>query len=353
MYLKNLPIDKFLLYLILILLLIPLNFNLGHALVDDEESDILETDNSDLQGKFDLIKEKIIKISKSGRIFLISNDSEGFQQGDFVSFVKDEKLISRALIIKVTKKELALKIIKIYSKKLWKSLKVNSNVLILRGDEQIFLNKTKINLSPDDSELNSSENDKSKSDQESILSEEDLFSSTNLSEDVNEKGNRIIKPDNLVAFTYGQIEGINSIESKVSYDFWSGAWGHQILDDTWIEGIYGQSSLKSFPSADLKTTLTSYQVRLKYIFAGPIYSYFSPYVGYQIIKAKSPGAGSQQSGDVLIPQEQLDKEKRLLKKIEKSTAVLGISVLKRIVPGWFLKGDIGTDMFNFGISVEF
>jgi hypothetical protein len=39
--------------------------------------------------------------------------------------------------------------------------------------------------------------------------------------------------------------------------------------------------------------------------------------------------------------------------LKKSGPVFGITVLRRLVPGWFIKGDLGNDIINLGFAIEF
>jgi hypothetical protein len=75
-----------------------------------------------------------------------------------------------------------------------------------------------------------------------------------------------------------------------------------------------------------------------------------PYVGYQIININSPGAGVE---DGESTPEELDQELRLVDDLKKSSVIFGVTVLKRIVPGWFIRADLGTDILNAGLTLEF
>ncbi len=91
--------------------------------------------------------------------------------------------------------------------------------------------------------------------------------------------------------------------------------------------------------------------KLKYTFNAPFYSYIMPYVGYQVIQVDSPGAGVDDGTG--IPQETLDNEILAVDDLKKSTVIFGVTVLKRIVPGWFIRADLGSDILNGGLTLEF
>ena len=72
-----------------------------------------------------------------------------------------------------------------------------------------------------------------------------------------------------------------------------------------------------------------------------------PYVGYQTYNISSPKAGQDIDPDVA--QAQL----RAVEVMETRNVVVGITLLRRLVPGWFIKADIGSDGANIGFAVEF
>ena len=77
-----------------------------------------------------------------------------------------------------------------------------------------------------------------------------------------------------------------------------------------------------------------------------------PYLGLQFTRSYSPGAGVPGStGD--ISQEELDLEVDQVDKLNRNRFILGITVLKRMVPGWFMRADIGLDQLGGGIGLEF
>ncbi|MEI8346249.1 MAG: hypothetical protein WCG27_02195, partial [Pseudomonadota bacterium] len=63
------------------------------------------------------------------------------------------------------------------------------------------------------------------------------------------------------------------------------------------------------------------------------------------------GAGDA-AGTTLSPAE-LDNEIQMVKNLEKDRFIFGVSGLKRLVPGWFLKADVGLDIIGVGFGLEF
>ena len=46
-------------------------------------------------------------------------------------------------------------------------------------------------------------------------------------------------------------------------------------------------------------------------------------------------------------------EKRVVDDLEKTQLVFGFTFLRRLVPGWFFKADVGNDIFSAGFAIEF
>ena len=51
----------------------------------------------------------------------------------------------------------------------------------------------------------------------------------------------------------------------------------------------------------------------------------------------------------------IDEEKQiaLVDNLNEGGPVVGVTVLKRLVPGWFARVDIGTDIVSVGAALEF
>jgi len=79
-----------------------------------------------------------------------------------------------------------------------------------------------------------------------------------------------------------------------------------------------------------------------------MHTVFLPYIGFQMILADSPGAGVDASS-----QTQADEEIRKVEELKDRGLVAGVTILKRLVPGWFIKGELGTDLIGAGLALEF
>jgi hypothetical protein len=285
----------------------------------------------------ELSTEKIEKISASGRIFILSNDSSSYAKGDFISIVLDNKLVNRCLVAKTVPGSGGIKIMKVYNPDLHKVLRPGMTVQVIRGDDSYFKLKKQKEENPEETAL--------------IQDEEELFDETTLLEDdlnLEENNNRKIKTDNIISLYLSQVEGQTPDQSTERYSQITGAWAYQVDDNIWIEGAYGENIINDYPDGGLDTKFTSLVFKIKYTVEAPFYSFIQPYAGYQITNADSPGAGS---GD--IDEATRIQDEQLVEDLKQNKAVFGVTVLKRLVPGWFARLDIGSDALNFGFSLEF
>jgi len=66
-----------------------------------------------------------------------------------------------------------------------------------------------------------------------------------------------------------------------------------------------------------------------------------PYLGFQKTLVSSPNAITQ-------------SELEAVDNFDRADLVFGVTLLKRVVPGWFLKAEVGSDILaSFGVAVEF
>ncbi|MBP9681849.1 MAG: hypothetical protein KBD76_10625 [Bacteriovorax sp.] len=294
-----------------------------------------------------LVVEKIKNISPSKKIFILTNENQSFSKGDFISLLLANKLVCRALVAKTTEDKLSgIKIVKIYNLSLWKQLGNGKEVLVLKGDDSYFTTKEK-----------APEKEVKKVEESKVQSDEDLFNSTSLGGNdddlsIEENAKRLIKPDNLLSLNVGLIEGKDVDNSSKRYTQLNVSWGYQLTDNIWAEADVGTNTIRDYPYTNLDTRLINLTVRGKYTFSAPFYSYLQPYVGYQTILADSPSAGVDPGNGTRTTAE-LALEKQLVQDLKKSTVIFGVSVLKRIVPGWFIRLDLGSDILNGGLSIEF
>lgn len=307
--------------------------------------DVLDDTKKTDQDAPSLSTEKIIKISNSKKIFILSNDNHSFNQGDFISFVLENNLVARALVAKDKGNISGIKIVKIYSLPLWKLLRKSMEIEIIRGDDSYFLNLKKNKEKNSDEELKENV---------TVTASDDLYDTTsfddNLTVDDNKK--RFIKPDNLLGATIGSIDGVDNAGASQRYTQYNIMWGYQIADNIFAEATFGQNVIKDFPSSGLDTRMSNITLKGKYTFSAPFDSYIQPYIGYQIVMASSPGAG-ETSASGTSTQEDLDNEVALVSLLEKNTIIFGATILKRLVPGWFFRADLGTDIYSAGFSLEF
>lgn len=340
MFLKNLRLTV--LFSLVLSILMTANSFAQNVLDDIEEEDRMESGSTEVAPN--LVSETIKVISPSKKIFILSNDNKSFSKGDFISLLLGNKLVCRALVAKTNEDNLSgIKIVKIYNVKLWKQLKIEKEVLVLKGDDSYYSNLEKTPKTPEETRKSLK-----------VQDEEDLFNSTTLNDDdlsLEESSKRLIKTDNLISVGVGLIDGKDSEGATKKFTQVNGSWGYQVADNIWGELSLGYNTVNDYPSTSLDTTLLNITTKVKYTFEAPFYSYLMPYVGYQIIKADSPGAGveSEEVQDPVILADELKK----VEDLRKSTVIFGATVLKRIVPGWFIRADIGSDLIYGGLTLEF
>lgn len=258
-------------------------------------------------------------------------------KGDFITLVLGGKdPVARALVGKTHDSLAGIKILKIYSLKKWSVLRKGLEVGILKGD---------------DSRLFVKEEKKEVEEEGQIKSEEDLYDIDVVEEtDFFTKDNRYIRPDNVVGAAWSQYSFENTLlpetETEVGTQ-WAFSWAYQFSDNYWVEGLYGRTLLSNFPAQSTQTLINNFTIRLKYTFKLPLYSYLLPYVGFQIYNISSPDAG--QSNDASLNA----KEESLINDLGQDQPVFGATLLRRLVPGWFLKVDLGNDIIALGAAIEF
>lgn len=330
------------LFCLLIFLAIP-SVYAQNVLDDIEEEDRIETGHT--ENAPNLVAETIKVISPSKKIFILTNENKTFSKGDFISLLLGNKLVCRALVAKTTDDQLSgIKIVKIYNVTLWKQMAVGKEVLVLKGDDSYYSNLEKTPKTPEESAKVNSK----------VQDEDDLFNSTTLNDDdlsLEETSKRLIKTDNLISAGVGLISGLDVDGSTKKYTHINGSWGYQVSDNIWAELGVGTNTITDYPAVGIDTRMTNFTGKVKYTFNAPFYSYIMPYVGYQVINVNSPGAGVD-IGDGTSA-EDLENETKLVDDLKKSSVIFGVTVLKRIVPGWFIRADLGSDIINGGLTLEF
>lgn len=287
----------------------------------------------------EMFTETIRIIARSRRVFILTNTNQMLFKGDFITLVLNEKdPVARAIVAKNHNDLVGIKILKIYSLKRWALMRKDLDVKILKGDDSWLFKK---------------EEPKPEITEEvvKINSEEDLYNDTSIDKDLDMfgKDNRLIKPDNIVGGAWSRYTFNNDISGDTEvFNEFSGSWAYQFADNFWIEGLYGRILMDNVPATNTQTVINNITARLKYTFQAPLYSYFMPYIGFQIHNVSSPDAGNVENDPVLK-----EKELALIDDLKKQRIVAGVTILRRLVPGWFLKADLGTDTFNIGFAIEF
>ena len=282
--------------------------------------------------------EKVEKISNSRKIYLITNGNQSFQKGDFISLIYKGTMFARALVAKDMDGLSGIKILRIYSPQTASFIRPGHSIQIVRGDDSLFGKGGKKDLI--------------------LKNEEDLFNQVTLGENQDnteleeERGQGFIKQDNIISIWYGQVEGTNLRGESTRYGHILASWGYQIGTNIWGEASYGQNVINDYPEIGLDTRLQNFTLKFKYTIATPAHSYLQPYLGYQLLTPQSPGAGKQNPTAPVSP-EQLELELQRLNILKKNTPIFGLSVLKRLVPGWFVKFELGSDIMGLGLALEF
>tara|TARA_R110002072_G_scaffold288917_1_gene455383 strand:+ start:53711 stop:54730 length:1020 start_codon:yes stop_codon:yes gene_type:complete len=319
-------------FTLILTLLINLSTLKAQSLIDQlSDSSNNPASNIDLN----LTTEKISKVSASRKIYILSNNNSSFFKGDFISLVIGNKLAVRALVAKTENQVAGIKVLKIYNPELWKALLPGMDVQIIRGDDSYFNKKV--------SSKNGEATELSK-----IQDEDDLYNETALLEDdlsLDENPNRLIKTDNVISAGLAMVEGVDVSGGTKRYNQLNATWAYQFDDNIWGEIQFGQNVIKDFPDNGLDTKFTNFTIKGKYTISAPFFSYVMPYAGYQIKNASSPGGEGTAA--------QLEQDQERLARLESKGIIFGITVLKRLVPGWFGRLDLGTDALNFGLALEF
>ena len=281
-----------------------------------------------------LVTETIKKISPTKRIFIITNSNSSYYSGDFISIIYKKHLVARAIVAKTQGELSGIKVIRIDSLPLWKELKTSLEVQILRGDDSYYYKM--------DQEMDGSTS--------KVQDEMDLYNETTLLEDnlnLDEKKGHHIKTDNILALNFSLIAGVDDNQSAAYYQQFNATWAYQLTNNIWGEICIGRSYIKDFPGPQAYTTFTNFLFKIKYTIVAPFYSYLLPYVGYHKKMADAPELGVNQTD------EQTAKEEQLISLMNSDDFILGVTILKRLVPGWFFRLNIGTDSISGGLALEY
>ncbi len=306
----------------------------------DEFEDVEQTSG---ETTYDLTQEKILKHSLSRRIFIISNENTSFGQGDFITLLIQKKPVVRGLVAKNMASKAAFKVTKVYSTELFRALVPNLSIEVIRGDDSFYRLKKK--------------EEKQEEQQPIIQDEEDLFDEEALLEDEfseDGKDKSEIRSDNLLGFavSYANYNGVDGSELQFQAQY-----GYKLLKDVWFEGIAGYSTIRDYPEtgtgvSSIDTSIAIAQFRIKYAIKGPMYTIIMPYFGYQIpFYVDSPGAGEDSTGTQTDTE--LAAEEAAVEDLKVSEAVYGVTVLRKLVPGWYIRLELGVDNVAGGLNLEF
>lgn len=302
----------------------------SQTLVDDARAPLITQGESE-----NVFSETIKIISASKKIFILTNNNQVLTPGDFISLALNNNLAARAIVAKTHDGQVGIKIIKIYSLSQWTRLRRGLDVQVIRGDDSQFGKRAETKVEVTEKAP-------------TISSEEDLFNDSVLDEnpELEDRNKRHIKPDNVISFALGfadeqDIDGGGRRATQVT-----GGWAFQFTDNWFAEAAYARSSFQDFPAAGAQTVVNNFVGRLKYNFKAPLYSFIMPYIGFQSVTVSS-NAGT--TGNIVNDQAEL----AIIDKLKKTGPVFGVTLLRRLVPGWFLKADLGTDVLNIGAAIEF
>lgn len=280
--------------------------------------------------------ETIKIISASKKIFILTNNNQQLGQGDFISLALDNKLAARAVVAKNYEGQTGIKILKIYSLSQWARLRKGQEVQVIRGDDSMFGKKVvETKVTPTE-------------EAPKIKSEEDLFNDNVAIDDgeFDDGSKRHIKPDNVVSVGAGFLSAKDLENQEARATQFSGAWAYQFTDNWFAEFVYARSQLEDFPAKGAQTLVNNVVGRIKYNFKAPLYSFIMPYVGFQ---SQTVSSNAGKTGVAAVDQAELEVRDELIK----TGPVFGVTILRRLVPGWFVKADLGTDVLNLGVAIEF
>jgi len=299
----------------------------AQSILDDIDDD--QSEASSPATGLDLPIERIEKIGASRTVYILSNSNSSFAKGDFISLVLGDNLVNRAIVAKVSSGSAGIKIIKTYSPEMSSALRPGSQVRIIRGDDSYFSNLKK--------------KSKSISEKSLIDDEDDLFNDTTLlSDDVSLKENskRLIRTDSLFFAMGSSLPSVNNTGGSTRYNMYGASYSYQFKDNFWVEGYYSFTGLKNFPSTGKSSDLNVVSGRLKYTVKLPSYTFLQPYIGFIISRVSTALETNSIESDAIT-------------RANTVKPAIGVTILRRLVPGWFVRGDLGTDLFALGFGLEF
>ncbi len=281
--------------------------------------------------------EYIKIIGNSKKIFIMTNNNANLNAGDFITLVYEKKCTARALVAKNNKELIGIKVMKIYSLMQWARIKKGIGLQILKGDDTTYCNNKAVVKKDDGTGIKNSEE---------VFKESSVFQDPS-GPDLNDYAERNLKTDHLLSGGFGMLNSLGTRGEATKYLNFNGSYSYQFMDNIYIEGLFGQSSISKFPSGSSITTIFNMEGRLKYNFKTPYYTFFLPYVGILYKSVSSPTAG--QTGDPATDIAQ----KNLIASMSGYKFTFGATLLRRLVPGWFARADISLEYMSAGFAIEF
>ena len=299
----------------------------SQSIIDDIEDE--QENTSEQISNLDLPTERIEKVGASRTVFILSNNNSSFNKGDFISLVLGDNLINRAIVAKVAGSSVGIKVVKTYSPELGVSLRPGTQVKVIRGDDTYFNNLKKKQTAKSNAPL--------------IEDEDDLFNDTTLLSDevsLEENSKRHLRTDSLFFVMASALSSFDNSGNEATYNQFGASYGYQFRDNFWAEVYYSSFKIDNFPSTALTSTFNLFSLRLKYTVKLPSYVYLQPYVGLLLTSISAPNTTNMAQTSAI----DLASERR---------PAVGVTLLRRLVPGWFIRGDLGTDLMALGFGLEF
>jgi len=262
------------------------------------------------------ISERVIVKSRNRRILVITNTNQALKQGDFVTIFSAETRVAKALVAKTQERKTALKIINTFANQYDSLTNRGQSLTIVRGDA------------------------KDSPDIELTKKEESLFTTIDQIEDETEV--KRMPEKSILGLGVGLYRSIDSNDQSAFYAHYVFSYAYNVSNNFWFEGNYGYSALNQFPIVDILTNLHTLRAKFKYNFYLPAYSFFMPYGGIEFTNAQASENSSL-----------TDDQINLLQSLNQVKFIGGFSLYKRLVPGWVINLNAGTDGIYGGFSVAF
>ncbi len=292
-------------------------------------------------GNYQGWQEQIKIIAPSRKILILSNKAQILTQGDFITLVYGQSKVIRALVVKTTEDRVGIKVVKIYDEGLWQQSRVGDSFSIIRGDDSYFSksSKTEKETSVDSFEF--------REDAEIDLEDEDFIRKQ--WGGLSDRGKRNFDGNHLLSFGWGTFQSLNREGDTATYNQWILNWSYQFKTDYFIETGVSTAPLKKFPAVDLNSQIIQLTLTAKMNFKLPAFFFLQPYAGFVVSKIQH-SAGEP---DGVSTPAQLNRELELIEDAERIRPAVGVSLYRRLVPGWLARADLGTNTQSLHLTLEF